>query len=169
MKGNQYRIFIRRTDAEAPILWPSDVKSWLIGKRPWCWERLKAGGEGDDRVWDGCMASPTRWTWIWASSERWWRAWKPGVLQSTGLQRAGHEWVTEQQQQLNESKMAIFARKVLHSRTTRFVHTTSWCVHTCAPFCFLNLALMYTCIPTTFGLWIVWKKKWFSPFRCNHF
>ena len=56
-------------------------------KRPWCWERLKAGGEGDDRGWDGWMASPMRWTWIWASSGSWWWTGKPGVLQSMGLQR----------------------------------------------------------------------------------
>ena len=57
-KGNQPWIFIGRTDAEAPILWPPDVKNWLTGKRPWCWERLKAKGEGDYRGWDGQMASP---------------------------------------------------------------------------------------------------------------
>ena len=51
-------------------------------KRPWCWERLKAGGEGDDRGWDCWMASLTRWTWVWTSSGRWWRTGKPGVLQS---------------------------------------------------------------------------------------
>ena len=64
-KGNQSSIFIGRTDAEAetPILWPPDVKSWHV-KRPWCWERLKVGGEGDDRGWDGWMASPTHWTWV---------------------------------------------------------------------------------------------------------
>ena len=56
-------------------------------KRPWCWERLKAGGEGDDRGWDGRMASPTRWTWIWASSGSWWWTGKPCVLQSRGSQR----------------------------------------------------------------------------------
>ena len=54
-------------------------------KRPWCWERLKTG-EGDDRGWDGWMASPTRWTWVWASSGSWWWTGKPGVLQSMGLQ-----------------------------------------------------------------------------------
>ena len=62
-------------------------------KRPWCWERLKAG-EGDNRVWDGWMASPTRWTWVWASSRRWWRTGKPGVLQSMGSQRLNN--MTEQ-------------------------------------------------------------------------
>ena len=72
-------IFIGRTEAAAPILWPPDVK-----KRPWCCERLKAGGEGDDRGWDGWMASLTWWTWIWASSGSWWWTWKPGLLQSMG-------------------------------------------------------------------------------------
>ena len=54
-------------------------------KRPWCWVRLKVG-EGDDRGWDGWIASPTQWTWVWASSRSWWWAWKPGMLQSMGLQ-----------------------------------------------------------------------------------
>ena len=58
-------------------------------------ERLKAEGEGDNREWDGWMASPTRWTWFWASSGRWWWTGKPGVLQSMGLQRVRHDWVTE--------------------------------------------------------------------------
>ena len=65
LKGNQSWIFIGRTDAEAetPILWPPDVKThW---KRPWCWKRLKVGGEGDDRGWDGWMASST---WVWLDS-----------------------------------------------------------------------------------------------------
>ena len=53
-------------------------------KRPWCWERLKAGGEGNKRGWEGWMASPTWWTWVWANSRRWWRTKKPGMLQSTG-------------------------------------------------------------------------------------
>ena len=55
-----------------PILWPPHVKSWLIGKRPWCWEGLGAGGEGDDRGWDGWMASLTRWTWVWVNARSWW-------------------------------------------------------------------------------------------------
>ena len=64
-------------------------------KRPWCWKRLKAEGEGDDRRWDGWMASPTRWTWVWVSSGSWWWTGKPGMLQSMGSQRVGHDWVTE--------------------------------------------------------------------------
>ena len=65
-KGNQSWKFIGKTDVEAetPILWPPDAKNWLL-KRPWCWKRLKAQGEGDDRGWDGWMASPTQWTWVW--------------------------------------------------------------------------------------------------------
>ena len=55
-------------------------------KRPWCWERLKAGGKGDDREWDGWMASPTRWIWVWISSGSWWWIGKPDGLQSTGSQ-----------------------------------------------------------------------------------
>ena len=62
-------------------------------KRPWCWERLRAGGEGGDRG-NGWMVSQTQWTWGWANSRRQWRTGKPGVLQSTGSQRVGHNWVT---------------------------------------------------------------------------
>ena len=64
-------------------------------KRPWCWERLKAGGEGDDRGWDGWMASWTQWTWVWVGSGSWWWTGRPGVLQSMGSKRVGHDWATE--------------------------------------------------------------------------
>ena len=84
-KENQSWIFIGRTDAEVPILWPPYVKSWLK-RRPWCWERLKVGGERDNRGWDGWMASLTQWTWVWASSGSWCWTGKPGVLQSMGSQ-----------------------------------------------------------------------------------
>ena len=88
-RGNQCWIVTGRTDAEAetPVLWPPDVKNWLIWKfRPWCWESLKAGREGDDRGWDGWMASPTQWTWVWVNSGSWWWTGRPGVLQSMGSQ-----------------------------------------------------------------------------------
>ena len=78
-KGNQSWIFIRRADAEVPILWPPDVKSQFI-RKDWCWARLKAGGEGDDRGQDGWMESLTRRIWIWASSWRGWRTGKPGMV-----------------------------------------------------------------------------------------
>ena len=64
-------------------------------KRPWCWERLRAGGEGDDRGWDGWMASPTQWTWVWVDSGSWWWTGRPVVLRFMGSQRVRHDWVTE--------------------------------------------------------------------------
>ena len=64
-------------------------------KRPYCWERLKAGGEGDNRGWDGWMAPPTQWTWVWVEAKSWWWAGRPGVLWSMGLQRVRQERVTE--------------------------------------------------------------------------
>ena len=64
-------------------------------KRPWCWKRLKAGGEEDDRGWAGWMASLTQWTWVWVNSGSWWWTGRPGVLQFMELQRVGHDWVTE--------------------------------------------------------------------------
>ena len=92
-------IFIERTNAEAetPVLWPPDAK------RPWCWEGLKAGGEGDDRGWDDWMASLTRWTWVWINSRSWWWMGKPGVLQSMGSRRVRHDRATE----LNWLKPAV--------------------------------------------------------------
>ena len=64
-------------------------------KRLWCWEGLGAGGEGDDRGWDGWMASLTRWTWVWVNSGSWWWTGRPGVLQFMGSQRVGHDWATD--------------------------------------------------------------------------
>jgi len=72
--------------------WCKELTHW---KRPWCWERLKAGGEGDDRGWDSWMASPTQWTWVWVNSGSWWcrEAWPAAV--HGGWQRVGHNWATE--------------------------------------------------------------------------
>ena len=86
-EGNQSWIFIGRTDTEAetPILWPPDAKNWLIWKHPDAgndWRREEKG----DRGWDGWMASPTQWTWVWVISGSWWWTGKPGVLQSMGSQ-----------------------------------------------------------------------------------
>ena len=63
-------------------------------KRPWCWERLKAGGEGDNTGWDGWMASELK-TWVWVNSGSWCLKWRPGVLQSMGSQGVRHDWATE--------------------------------------------------------------------------
>ena len=83
--------------------WCEELTHW---KRPWCWERWKAGGEEDDRGWDSWMASLTQWTWVWASSGSWWWMGKPGVLQSMGLQRVRHNWVTELSLMKYESEVA---------------------------------------------------------------
>ena len=95
-KGDQPWVSIGRTDAEAetPIFWPPDAKSWLNGKA-WCWEGLGAGGEGDNRGWDVWMASPTQWTWDWVNSRSWWWTGRPGVLQSMESQRVRHNSATE--------------------------------------------------------------------------
>ena len=64
-------------------------------KRPWCWERLKVGREGDDRGWDDWMALPSQWTLVWVNSRTWWWTGRPRMLQSIGSQRVGYDWVTE--------------------------------------------------------------------------
>ena len=96
-EGDQPWDFFGRNDAKAetPVFWPPHEKSWLIGIRLWCWEGLGAGGEGDDRGWDGWLASLTRWTWVWVNSGSWWWTKRPGVLQFMGLQRVGHDCMTE--------------------------------------------------------------------------
>ena len=83
-KGNHSWIFVGRTDAWS---WSSTIlatrcKELTHRKRPWSWERLKAKGEGDDRGWEGWMASPTHWAWVWVNSRSWWWTRRPGVLQS---------------------------------------------------------------------------------------
>ena len=94
-KGDQSLVFIGRTDVEAetPILWQPDAKSWLIWKDPDA--GLKVGGEGDDRGRDGWMASPTQWTWVWVNSGSWW--WTGGLVccEFMGWQRVSHDWATE--------------------------------------------------------------------------
>ena len=89
-------LFIGRTDVEVetPILRLLDAKSWLNGKDPHA-GNMRAGGERDDRGWDGWMASPTQWTWVCVDSRSWWWTGRPGVLRFMGSQRVGHNWTTE--------------------------------------------------------------------------
>ena len=93
-KGDQS--FIGRTDVEAETrilaTWCEELTHW---KRPWCCERLRAGGEGDDRGWDGWMASLTQWTWVWVNCGNWWWTRRPGVLPFMGSKRVRHDWATE--------------------------------------------------------------------------
>ena len=95
-EGDQPWDFFGRNDAKAetPVLWPPHAKSWLIGKDPDA-RGIGAGGEGDDRGWDGWMASLTRWMWIWVNSRSWWWTGRPGMLRFMGSQSVGHDWVTE--------------------------------------------------------------------------
>ena len=79
------------------VTWREELTHW---KRSWCWERLKAGGEGDDRGWDGYMASPTQWAWVWVNSGNWWWTGRSGMLRFMGSQTVGYDWATE----LNWSK-----------------------------------------------------------------
>ena len=96
-KGNQCWTVIGRTDAETetPIPWPTWCKQLTHLKRCWCWKRLKVVGKGDNRGWDGLMASATQWTWVWVNSGSWRWTGRPGMLQSMWSQRVGHNWVTE--------------------------------------------------------------------------
>ena len=112
-KGNQSWAFIGRTDAEAetPILWPLDVKNCHL-KRPWCWERLRAGGEGDDRGWDGWMASPTQQSWNWVNFGSWCWTGRPDMLQFMELQRVGYNWATELNWRETQILTQLFSRQM---------------------------------------------------------
>ena len=81
-----------RWNSNTLATWCEKLTHW---KRPWCWVRLKTGGEGDDRGWDGWMASPMQWTLIWVGSGSWWWTEKPGVLQSVRSYRVRYNWATE--------------------------------------------------------------------------
>ena len=94
-EGDQPWNFFGKNDAKAetPVLWLPHAKSWLIG-RLWCWEELGVGGEGDNRGWDGWMASPTRWTWVWVNSGSWRWTGRPGVLRFMGCKESDTtEWL----------------------------------------------------------------------------
>ena len=82
--------------------WCEELTDW---KRPWCWEGLRAGGEGDDRGWDGWMASLTRLAWVWVNSRSWWWTERPGVLRFMASRRVRHNWVTE----LNWTELKVFS------------------------------------------------------------
>ena len=94
-KGNQSWMFIGRTHVEAEN--SSTLATWWEElthlKRSWYWEGLKAGGEGDDGGWDGWIASPTQWAWVWVNSRSYWWTGRPGMRQSMGSQRVRHNWL----------------------------------------------------------------------------
>ena len=123
----------------------------LTRNRPWCWERLKAGREGDDTEWDGWMVLPIRSTWVWANSGRQWRTGKPGVLQSMGLQRVSHEWVTEQQPPHRIQAVTLNSKTVHHFEAweglyTVFFFGVLWSYHfTSKRFSSSSLAALLSC------------------------
>ena len=104
-RGDQSWVFIGKTDVEAetPILWPPNEELTHLN-RPWCWERLRTGREGDDRGWDGRMASLTQWTWVWASSSRWWRTGKPNMLAVHGVSKS-QTWLSNWTTNFNMHKL----------------------------------------------------------------
>ena len=121
------------------LRWSTDsLEMTLVG------ERLKAGGEGDDRGQDGWMASPTQWTWVWASSGRWWRTEKPGVLQSMRSQRAGNNWAAEQQQHIK-----YWSNWSFHTLLAGNKNSTTTRKHSLAVFAKLNILLHTTTHNTT--------------------
>ena len=81
--------------SQFPIVTNYQCEELTHWKRLWCWEGLGAGGERDDRGWDGWMASLIRWTWVWVNSGSWWWTGRPGVLRFMGSQRVRHDWVTK--------------------------------------------------------------------------
>ena len=147
-EGDQPWVFFGRNDAKAetPILWPPHAKSWLVGKdsdagRDWGQEEKGMTG------WDGWMASPTQWTWVWVNSGSWWWTGRPGVLQFMGLQRVGHDWATE----LNWTELNRYshpskdAQVILYSFLfpTLYVVAINWISWICPLFCYCAFIIFY--------------------------
>ena len=124
-KGNQSWIFIHWKDwcwiwnSNTLATWWEELTHW---KRPWWWERSKVG-EGDDRGWDGYMASLTQWTWVWVRSGNWWWTGKPGMLQPMGSQRVRHDWATEPNWISKFRKLAGY--KINTQKSLAFLYTNN--------------------------------------------
>ena len=97
----------------------TSCEEWTLWKRLWCWEGLEAGGNGDDRGWEGWMSSLTQWTWVWVNSGSWWWTGRPGVLRFMGSRRVGHDWATELNWGFSESMSA--RKKVNDKDESRFL------------------------------------------------
>ena len=128
--------------------WYKELTHW---KRPWCWEKLRAGGEGDDRGWGGWMASLTRWTWVWASSGRWWWMGRPRVLQSIGSQRVRHDSATELN--LFSNKVYFLKACVLMCITPHPPHPTPMLTRSYTFLLVLFLSILYFCCCSEWGLY----------------
>ena len=123
---------------------------WVVfhWKRLWCWEGLWGGGKGDDRGWDGWMASPVRWMWVWVNSGSWWWTGRPGMLWFMGSQRVGYDWATE----LNWTEYSI-----VYMYHIFFIHSSAN-GHLC---CFLVLAIVNSPSENT-GVHMSFWTKFFS-------
>ena len=143
-KGNQLNIpwkdWCWSWNSKTLATWCEELTHW---KRPWCWERLKAGGEGDERGWDYWMASPTQWTWVWASLGSWWWTGKPGVLQSTGCKELDStEWLIWTE--LNRTSSSEIMNPTLFTESYRFqLYIHSYFIEPCFPANACKLASLF--------------------------
>ena len=124
-------------------------------KRPWCWERLKEGREGDYRGWDGWMASQTQWTWVWVNSGSWWWTGRPGMLQSMQSQRVKQDWVTELNWSCVTHAFSVFS-DVLTSRDFLIEERIprGWQILPDRPWCFSLCFSHGTTCPFSRELWV---------------
>ena len=134
--------------------WCEELTHW---KRPWCWERLKVGGEGDDRGWDGWMASPTWWTWVWISFESWWWTGKPGMLQSMGPKESD---MTEQLNNIQPTRvvyhsLSYITRCCLNWNFNLFLGKRSCLLKSCLGLIFKFMQYSFICLKK---LQIAWKS-----------
>ena len=134
-----------------------------------------AGGQGEDRGWGGWVASLTQWAWVWASSRRWWRTGKSGVLQSMGSQRAGHNWVTKQEQQLeqdaSESSIWVLCLSPLSNTllTMRFLSVAGGNGHYSHPMWFAGMGPLWFCCLILYPASISYfKGRCRSVLNCMH-
>ena len=116
--------------------WCKELTHW---KRPWCWERLKARGEGDSIGWDGWMASLTQWTWV---SRNWGCTGRPGVLQSMGLKRVGHDWATE----LNWIVLSDLMHVLYHMQCLKQLKSSILCHQFATTWLFVVSLLLYVSV-----------------------
>ena len=137
LEGLMLKMKLQYFEAETPTLrMVTSCKELTYWKRPWCWEGLGAGREGDDRGWNGWMASPTQWTWACVNSRSWWWTGRPGVLRFMGSQRIGHDWATELNWSSFPSQFITgywIEWPVLYSRTLLFIHTLHKSLHLLIP------------------------------------
>ena len=172
-----------RTDVEAEtlILWPPDMKNWLTWKGPDVRERLKVGGEGEDRGWDGWMALATQLTWVWVNFGSWWCTRRPGVLQSMGLQRVRHNWANELTLYVFTFYSLTQTKKVSLCIFNHHLQCGIWKIHLCECFvfsyvtsidqsCALSVFFlpMHDFVHCTFFIWEILINKLGRSFRYWH-